>query len=111
MSLAPPNPVSAQVLVLTDHGCASACIGFVDELEQFPGVRQIGLSTAVDSRSGTAVEIGLPSGKANAMIAAMTRDGRLREDNEPQLPFVRFTGDIRDDEAVEAWVLQEIVAR
>jgi hypothetical protein len=108
-AVAPPNPVSAQVLVLTDHACASACIGFVDELKQFPGVRQIGLSTSVDSRSGTAVEISLPSGGASAMIAAMTRDWRLRDDNEPHLPSVRFTGDIRDDEAVEAWVLQQIV--
>lgn len=108
---APPNPVRAQVYVLTDYACASACIGFVDELKLFPGVRQIGLPTAVDSRSGTAVEIELPSGQATAMIAAMTRDGRIRDDNESQLPSIRFTGDIRDDKALETWLLQDVLTK
>lgn len=107
----PPNPVKASVVVLTDHACASACINFVDELKQFPGVRQIGLSTSVDSRSGTAVDVVLPSGKATVSIAAMTRDGRLRDDNEPQLPSVRFPGDMRDEDAVEAWVLRQVAAK
>jgi hypothetical protein len=107
---APANPVRAQVYVLTDYGCGSACISFVDELKQFPGVNQIGLPTSVDSRSGTAVEIKLPSGQATVNIATMTRDGRIRDDNEPQLPSKRFTGDIRDDQAVEAWFFREVLA-
>lgn len=108
---APKNPVRAQVFVLTNYACASACIGFVDELKQFPGVRQIGLPTAVDSRSGTAVEVELPSKKATVMIAAMTRDGRLRDENVPQDPSIRFDGDIRDDQAVETWFSQTVLAR
>lgn len=107
----PPNPVRADVYVLTDYGCASACIGFVDELKRFPGVRQIGLPTSVDSRSGTAVEVKLPSGNATAYFATMTRDGRIRGDNVPQVPSVRFVGDIHDDKAVEAWVLTKVVAK
>ncbi|SNR91283.1 MULTISPECIES: hypothetical protein [unclassified Azospirillum] len=107
---APANPVRAHVYVLTDYGCGSACISFVDELKRFPGVQQIGLPTSVDSRSGTAVQINLPSGRATAMIATMTRDGRIRDDNEPQLPSIRFTGDIRDDKAVETWFLREVFA-
>lgn len=105
----PPNPVHAKVYVLTDYGCASACIGFVDELKRFPGVEQIGLPTAVDSRSGTAASIPLPSGLATAHIATMTRDGRERGDNVPQLPAIRFLGDIRDDRAVEDWVVRTVV--
>jgi len=107
---APANPVRARVYVLTDYGCGSACIGFVDELKQFPVVQQIGLPTSADSRSGTAVEIKLPSGQATAMIATMTRDGRIRGDNEPQLPSKRFAGDIRDDKAVEVWFFREVLA-
>lgn len=103
---APANPVTANVYVLTDYGCGSACIAFVDELKLFPGVRHIGLSTFVDSRSGTPIEVKLPSGQATVMVAAMTRDGRIRGDNVPQIPTVRFDGDIRDDEEVERWVLQ-----
>jgi len=109
--VAPANPVGAQVLVLTDYGCASACIGFVDELKRFPGVRQIGLPTSVDSRSGTSVAIPLPSGNATAYLAAMTRDGRERGDNVPQLPSLRFAGDFRDDQAVERWVTNDVAKR
>jgi hypothetical protein len=32
----PPNPVKARVFVLTDNGCGSACISFVDEMRRFP---------------------------------------------------------------------------
>lgn len=96
---------------MTDYGCASACIGFVDELKLFPGVEQIGLPTRVDSRSGTSVEVGLPSGFATAYIAAMTRRGRERDDNVAQIPSLRFTGDIRDDMAVEQWVIDEVAGR
>ena len=39
--------------MLTDYGCGSACISFVDEMLQFPGVRQIGLETFVDMRSAS----------------------------------------------------------
>lgn len=107
--VAPANPVRAQVYVLTDYGCASACIGFVDELKLFPGVRQIGLPTYADSRSGTSVGIPLPSGYATAFLASMTRDGRQRDDNVSQVPSLRFTGDIRDDQAVEHWVTNDVV--
>jgi hypothetical protein len=44
-------------------------------------------------------------------VAAMTRDGRLRDDNEPQLPSLRFTGDIRDNAAVERWFLQQVLTQ
>ena len=60
---APVKPVRAKVYVLTDYGCGSACIGFVDELKRFSGMRQIGLPTYVDSRSGTAVDIELGTGE------------------------------------------------
>lgn len=101
---APTSPVRAQVYVLTDYGCASACIAFVDEMKKFPGIFQIGLPTFVDRRSGSSVAIPLPSGNAVAHFAAMTRDGRERDDNVPQVPSRRFTGDIRDDGALERWV-------
>lgn len=106
----PPNPVRARVFVLTDYGCASACIGFVDELKLFPGVQQIGLPTAVDSRSGTAAAVPLPGGRATAYIATMTRDGRDRGDNVSQDPSIRFTGNIQDDKAVQDWVLRIIAS-
>lgn len=104
----PPNPVRAKVYVLTDYGCASACIGFVDELKLFPGVVQIGLPTYVDSRTGTALPTSLPSRAGRFFVATMARDGRVRGDNEAQVPALCFDGDISDDAAVERWVVKDV---
>lgn len=99
-----PSPVRGKVFVLTDSGCGSACIGFVDELKLFPGVQQIGRPTTVDSRTGTAYDFPLPSGFGGIRVPSMTRDGRPRGDNIDQVPDVRFDGDINDTAAVEAWI-------
>ena len=103
------NPVRAKVFVLTDYGCASVCIGFVDELKRFPGVKQIGTETFVDSRSGTPLTLPLPSGDASVYVPTMTRDGRLRDDNVPQRPDILFKGDIHDDSAVKQWILVTLI--
>jgi hypothetical protein len=112
----PPNPVKARVYVLTDYGCASACIGFVDEMLQMPGVRQIGLETAVDRLSGSPQSFPLPSGNGVLNVPNMVRIDRARGDNIPQKPSVRFDGDIADTAAVRAWIddmvlLQDRAAR
>ncbi|KAF1004066.1 MAG: hypothetical protein GAK28_04230 [Luteibacter sp.] len=107
----PANPVHARVLVLTDYGCGSACIGFVDELKRFPGVLQIGTETFVDSRTGTALATRLPSGNGTIGVPTMTRDGRERNDNEPQKPMLRFEGDIGDTAAVQAWIRDIVLAK
>lgn len=38
----PANPVKAQVYVLTDFSCGSACIAFVDEVKRIPASRRSG---------------------------------------------------------------------
>jgi hypothetical protein len=101
---APPNPVKAKVFVLTDYACASACIAFVDELRRFPGVRQVGRETGVDSRSGTPLNYRLPSGNGELTVPSLVREGRERGDNIPWKPHVRFDGDIADTAAVLAWI-------
>ncbi len=101
---APPDPVNARVFVLTDYGCASACISFVDELRRFPGVQQVGRETGVDSRSGTPLPYALPSGNGNLMVPSLVREDRERGDNIPWRPDVRYDGDIADTAAVLAWI-------
>jgi hypothetical protein len=101
---APASPVKAQVFVLTDYGCASACISFVDELRRIPGVTQVGRETAVDSRSGTPLNYRLPSGNGELTVPSLVREGRERGDNIPWRPDVRFDGDIADTQAVLAWI-------
>lgn len=106
----PANPVKAQVFVLTDYGCGSACTSFVDEMLQFPGVKQIGLETGVDMRSGTPISHRLPSGLGGINVASMVRDKRVRGENVQHVPSIRYDGDINDTAAVQKWVL-ETVAR
>jgi hypothetical protein len=104
LKAAPPNPVKAKVFVLTDYNCASACISFVDELRRFPGVRQVGRETGVDSRSGTPLNYRLPSGNGEVTVPSLVREGRERGDNIPWRPDLRFDGDIADTAAVLAWI-------
>lgn len=108
----PPNPVRARVYLLTDYGCGSACLSFVDEMMRFPGVIQIGAETHIDRRSGGWPEgFELPSGLATMRMGRMVREGRRRGENEAWIPSIRFAGDIADTEAVKRWVLTDVVPR
>ena len=103
----PMSLVKAQVLVLTDAGCQSSCIAFIDELKRFPDVRQVGRETGVDSRTGTPSWRTLPSGLATWAWPTMTRPGRARDDNQPHRPAAayRFDGDMQDEVALERWLV------
>ncbi|PPT43061.1 hypothetical protein XarbCFBP8142_10680 [Xanthomonas arboricola] len=105
----PANPVRAKVFVLTDYDCGSACIAFVDELKNFPGVKQVGLETFVDTRTGSPVEADLPSSNGVIAVPYVTRDGRQRNDNVPQQPEIEYKGNIADTASVKAWI--EKIAR
>lgn len=108
----PADPVRARVYLLTDYGCGSACISFVDEMMRFPGVTLVGAETHVDRRSGGyPVGFELPSGLAVVRMGRMVREGRARGENEAWVPApqYRFQGDIRDTEAVKRWILETVV--
>jgi hypothetical protein len=105
----PPNLVRARVLVLTDNGCGSACISFVDEMRRFPGVLQIGRDTYVDSRPGSPVNHELPSGEASLSVPGMVREVRDRGDNFAWKPDIYFDGDISNTTAVRAWILNTVL--
>jgi hypothetical protein len=99
-----PNLVQAKIIVLTGYQCHSACIGFVDEMKRIPGVLQAGVETGVDSRTGTPFSIPLPSGNGSVHVPVMIRDGRTRNDNEPQKPDVVYHGDIQNTDEIKAWI-------
>lgn len=101
---APANPVKAKVYVLSDYGCGSACVSFLDEMLQFSGVTHVGLETAVDMRSGTPVTHRLPSGMGAITVPSMVRDKRVRGENVQIVPSIKFDGDINDTKAVQAWI-------
>ncbi|MCC7197882.1 MAG: hypothetical protein IT483_00070 [Gammaproteobacteria bacterium] len=105
----PANPVSARVYVLTDYGCGSSCMSFVDEMLQFPGVRQVGLPTGVDMRSGSPLPYPLPSTTATLLVPSMVRENRVRGENVPWLPSSRFHGDIADTAALQRWIREDVM--
>ena len=102
--LAPQSPVHARVFLLTDNGCASACISFVDEMQRFPDVLRIGRETYVDSREGSPNNFDLPSGEASISVPAMMRENRARGNNFAWKPDVLFDGDIGDTQAIRTWI-------
>jgi hypothetical protein len=103
----PADPVKAKVYVLTDYGCASACLSFLDEMMRFPGVVQIGTETHIDRRSaGWPTVYDLPSGLGFLRMGRLVRDGRMRGENQPWTPAHVFPGDIADTAAVKQWVAQ-----
>jgi hypothetical protein len=107
----PGNPVRARVFLLTDNGCASACISFTDEMRRFPGVFQIGRDTYVDSYPGSPTTYTLPSGEASISAPSMTREVRQRGSNFAWKPDVYFEGDIRDTEAIRRWISDVLMKR
>jgi hypothetical protein len=110
-SKAPQTLVKARVYVLTDYGCASACLSFVDEMMRFPGIRQIGTETFIDRRSGGwPGPYVLPSGAGFVRMGRMVRENRKRGENEPWLPKYKFDGDIADTAAVEHWIINVVLA-
>ncbi|MEA1648379.1 S41 family peptidase [Nitrospirillum sp. BR 11164] len=106
----PPSLVRARVYLLTDYGCASACLSFTDEMMRFPGVTQIGTETHIDRRSGGWPEgFELPSGLATVRMGRMVRDQRQRGENVAWVPTHHYPGDIADTAAVRRWVLETVL--
>ena len=100
----PENPVHGSVVVLTDNGSASAVNSFLDEVKQFPNVTQVGTEPLPDRRSGSPMPYNLSSGNGTVFLPYMTRDYRIRNDNQEHVPTFSFDGDIHDTKAVIAWV-------
>lgn len=104
----PQNPVSANVIVVTDGRCASACLSFIDKLRNLPNIKILGEPTYVDT-SYTEIRFEpLPSGFAKLGFPIKMWRGRKRADYEAYQPDLWFPGDINDTDALQTWVLQLI---
>lgn len=97
------TPMRARTYVLTDYGCASACLDAVDLLKAL-GAVQVGQETSADTvymevRSGR-----LPSGRVNANVPMKVYRGRVRGNNETYAPDHEWTGALADTVGLEAWI-------
>lgn len=101
---APVAPPTARVSVLTDAGCASACLDAVD-LWRALGAVQIGQETSADTLYMDIRSDPMPSGLAEAIVPMKVYRGRKRGSNVPWVPVHRYSGDMRDDAALERWVI------
>ncbi|WP_066801242.1 S41 family peptidase [Sphingomonas soli] len=102
----PANPldpkVTAKAFVLTDFGCASACLDAVDLLTAL-GAVQVGQETSADTLYMEIRGQAQPSG-ARVWIPMKVYRDRKRGSNEPVQPTHRWTGDMGDTEAIRRWI-------
>lgn len=99
----PVTPPVARVFVLTDWGCGSACLDAID-LWTALGAVQVGQETSADTLYMDVRDELLPSGIAAAVVPMKVYRGRKRGSNQPAIPRYRYTGDMRDDAALERWI-------
>lgn len=99
-----PSPFRAQVYLLSNGSCMSACLEFADEVLMVPGVRLIGSATAGDSPYGNIRREMLPSGLAGVLLPQHVARGRGRAALEAYQPDVPYSGSW-EDARVRAWVL------
>lgn len=103
---APPSPVEAQVVLLTDGYCAGACLDFADVLLAIPGVVHAGLPTSADSAYRDVRSVELPSKLATLTLAMEVTRNRLHGHNEPYVPAQVYDGDLGDTDRVREWLLK-----
>ena len=99
------TPMQARTWVLTDYGCASACLDAVDLLKAL-GAVQIGQETSADTVYMEIRSQPLPSGRATARVPMKVYRGRARGNNETAVPVHAWTGALSDTAGIEAWVAQ-----
>lgn len=99
------NPVAGRVYVLTDYGCASACLDAVDVLTAL-GAVHVGQETSADTLYMEIRYVPLPSGRATAYVPMKVYRGRARGNNQPAVPVHAWTGALTDTASLESWIAQ-----
>ena len=91
------------VFLITDAGCASACLDAVD-LWRALGAVHVGQTTSADTVYMDIKVRGLPSGLGEIVVPMKVYRGRRRGSNQPVAPIHAFAGDIADTSALERWI-------
>lgn len=100
---------SGPVALLTDAGCASACLDFADLVLSVPGALHLGRTTGSDSVYIDTGRATLPSGNVLVLPQKVWRN-RLRGNNEALVPDIVLKADLNDDAAVRAETLAALEA-
>ncbi|MBA4803690.1 MAG: hypothetical protein H2038_03450 [Brevundimonas sp.] len=102
---ADPSPMRARTWVLTDSGCASACLDAVDLLKAL-GAVHLGLETSGDTVYMEVREEVLPGGRVTARVPMKVYRGRARGNNETWVPGHVWPGALSDTAGIEAWIAE-----
>ncbi|MDQ2077280.1 S41 family peptidase [Marinimicrobium sp. ABcell2] len=100
-----------QIVFLTSHSCASACLDFADMVRLLPNATHLGEETGVDSLY---IDVNLdypailPSNLGQVIYPMKVWRKRFRDHNESYVPDILYDGDIFDTETVKEWVLTVI---
>lgn len=97
--------VQGRVFFLTDHACFSACLGFADLLIRIPGVVHVGQETRADAVYIDNTRQRLPSDLGWFGYSMKVYRNRPRAHNESHAPAHRWDGDMRDEKALERWII------
>lgn len=97
------NPGVGKAYVLTDYGCASACLDAVDILTDL-GAVQLGQETSADTLYNEIRYIPLPSGRATAYVPMKVYRESSRANNEPAVPAHIWSGLMTDTAGIEKWI-------
>lgn len=100
----------AQVALLTDENCVSACLDFADLIRSIPRSVHIGTTTGADTVYIDIGKVRLPSGNALILPLKVWRH-RLRGNNEPLVPDIPLSFDREDEEAIRRDVLESLDRR
>ena len=91
------------VFVITDAGCASACLDAVD-LWRALGAVHIGQTTSADTLYMDVRMARMPSGITGMSVPMKVYRGRPRGANVPVVPTHAFSANIADTTALEQWI-------
>lgn len=86
----PESPFRGQAFLLTDAGCASACLDFADLVRRLPGTRQIGGPTSADAVYIDNTLGSLPSGLVSLSYSLKVYRNRVRTNNQWYEPDVTW---------------------
>ena len=98
------SPFARRVFVLTDPHCASACLDFVDLLNQLPATQRIGLPTGADTDYLDLAFASLPSGRAKLAYAMKVYRHRPRGSNVAYQPVIPWPGGTMTDASIARWL-------
>ena len=100
---ATPTPMRTRTWVLTDSGCASACLDAVDLLKAL-GAVHLGQETSGDTVYMEVRDEPLPGGRVTARVPMKVYRGRIRGNNQTYVPAHPWTGELADTAGIEAWI-------